>query len=129
VANAVIPVVVPGSARQPLTGRGICYDEPTMVEVELGCPSENMPQVFEAAATELGLLIKRSSLAKYPGSVHWHLTYPGEKGTLEATWWPSRDRLWLAISDRRRADWQAELVRRLEIQFPATPGSGRTPQK
>jgi hypothetical protein len=59
---------------------------------------------FEDRCSKMGLLVKRLELKKFPGCTHWHLTKPGETGTLEATWW--RGRLWLSVHDNRKAEWQ-----------------------
>lgn len=74
--------------------------------------------LLEAIATELGLVVRlRSTLATYPGSIHWHFQRPGERGTLELTWWPSGGRLWLKVHPMRSAPWiegcVAEWVARL----------------
>jgi hypothetical protein len=53
---------------------------------------------------ELGIYL-RCSLKSYPGSVHWHVIRPGERGTLEVTWWPQRRRLWLKHQAGRGGEW------------------------
>ena len=78
-----------------------------------------MVAVFEACLQQLGLSFKRMSLAKYPGSTHWHIQRPGEKGTLEATWWPSEERLWLSVHANRRGDWQAAVIGEISDLFHA----------
>lgn len=62
--------------------------------------------LFEARCRELGLAHKRLDLKKYPGASHWHLTKDGEKGTLEATFWPAKNRLWLSVHANRTSPWQ-----------------------
>jgi len=54
----------------------------------------------------MGLVFKRLSLKKFPGSVHWHITKPGEKGTLEATWWEGK--FWFSVHENRMGQWQHE---------------------
>jgi hypothetical protein len=83
-----------------------------MVEHELPLKPSFSDEGFETVARQLGLIVKRMSLAKYPSSVHWHLSRPGHKGVLEATWIPGR-RLWLSVHENRRADWQDEAIRQI----------------
>ncbi len=47
----------------------------------------------------------RQSLKTKPGSVHYHLTCPGQTGTLELTIWPERQLIWLSVHANRAADW------------------------
>ena len=89
-----------------LSAGGICYDVASMTEVELPVPHGDVVALFEAAALGFGLAVERGTLRKYPGCTHWHLTTPGQKGTLEVTWWPARNRLWLGTHANRRAAWQ-----------------------
>lgn len=63
----------------------------------------------------LGLLeTMKSTLAKYPGSVHWHFKKPRASGILEVTYWPSGNRLWISVQRGRRADWLEEFVPSME---------------
>jgi hypothetical protein len=50
------------------------------------------------------------TLATYPGCTHWHLRKPKHSGTLEVTWWPSENRLWLSVQSGRRAEWIEDVV-------------------
>jgi hypothetical protein len=81
-----------------------------MTEIELTVPTGEVVASFEAVAHAAGLSIHRGSLSKYKGSTHWHLTKPGERGTLEATWWPDNNRLWLAVHANRKAAWQEAAI-------------------
>jgi hypothetical protein len=81
-----------------------------MTEFELTSPSDDVIAAVERYANNLGLDVQRGSLRKYPGSTHWHFTMPGQKGTLECTWWPAKDRLWLATHANRTADWQPTVI-------------------
>jgi len=65
------------------------------------------PALIEQAITEAGLLAQRLELRGYPDATHWHIRWPGAKGTLELTYWPMRSRLWFAIHANRRAEWIA----------------------
>jgi hypothetical protein len=93
-----------------------------MHEIELEPPPDDIAAAIEAAAFEAGVKIHRGSLARYPGSIHWHFTRAGEKGTLEATWWPSKNRLWLSIHSNRAAAWQDDAVRTLQALLSSQPG-------
>ena len=73
-----------------------------------------------AAAVERGCaaagLARRSrgTLTKYPGCVHWHYELRGRPGTLEITYWPKKERLWIKIHPRRRAGWMDEIIPRVK---------------
>ena len=54
-----------------------------------------------------------STLNTYPGSTHWHLKKPGERGTLEFTYWPKKGRAWFAVHARRNADWIPSAIERI----------------
>ena len=41
----------------------------------------------------------------HPGSIHWHVGRPRERGVLEITLWPQARRLWLAVHKGRDALW------------------------
>jgi len=78
-----------------------------VTEIELSPPVGNVADAVESVAADLGLKTAiRISLKKYPGSIHWHFSSPGQRGTLECTWWPDGNRLWLAIHANRKGDWQ-----------------------
>ncbi len=65
---------------------------------------------LERILTELGLGFKRLSLKTLPAAVHWHITKPGEKGTLEATWDLDAEAFWLCTRANRYATWQDEVI-------------------
>lgn len=66
---------------------------------------------IEGAAAHYGLQIgMRGTLRTYPGSQHWHLHKPDERGTLEITLWPAGTRVWFSVQAGRRAEWIADLV-------------------
>ena len=90
-------------------------------EIELKAQHEpgGLVEKFEAIAAELSLEINRMSLGKFPGCTHWHLRSPGQGGTLEATWWPARGRLWLSVHTNREAAWQESAISRLLLEFDA----------
>lgn len=67
---------------------------------------------------DLGLMIaSRSTLAMYPGSVHWHVKKPSHTGTLEITWWPMERRLWLSVHANRSGDWVDNAVMRVKEEL------------
>jgi|GEM_PF-2470582 len=89
-----------------------------MDRVDLLPPGDgNVVEAFEEACKKHGLKAHRGSLEKYPESTHWHVTSPGQKGTLEATWWPTNQRLWLEIRANRRADWMLPVIEALMMKF------------
>jgi len=59
----------------------------------------------------------KSTLATYPGSLHWHFKRGGQKGTLEITWWEQASRLWFKVSKGRTADWIMETIPSLKEQI------------
>jgi hypothetical protein len=88
-----------------------------MLEVELAPPAVAPDAALEAFALELGLLVQRGTLKSYPGCAHWHLTIPRHRGTLEATWWPAKNRLWLSVHANRQAPWQAGVIEQFRGRF------------
>ncbi|HLV98591.1 MAG TPA: hypothetical protein VKT82_07940 [Ktedonobacterales bacterium] len=59
----------------------------------------------------------RGTLHTYPGSLHWHFEKPGERGTLEVTLWPARQRLWLSVQAGRRARWIEDALPHIKAQL------------
>lgn len=59
----------------------------------------------------------RGTLRAYPGSLHWHVEKPGERGTLEVTLWPAKPRLWLAVQAGRRARWIEEALPQIKAHI------------
>jgi hypothetical protein len=52
--------------------------------------NEQLVSLIEKAAALYGLQVRmKGTLRIYPGSQHWHLYKPGERGTLEVTLWPA----------------------------------------
>jgi len=88
------------------------------MRIDLLPPAEGDPVLlFEAECAKLGLRAHRGTLAKYEESVHWHITRPGTKGTLEATWWPTNHAFWLEVRTNRRADWMPPIIEALKARF------------
>ncbi len=72
---------------------------------------EQLATSIEEAAAHYGLQIRiRGTLRTYPGSQHWHLHKPGERGTLEITLWPAGKRVWFKVQAGRRAEWIADII-------------------
>ena len=81
------------------------------VAVNPAAREEQLTSSVEAAAAHYGLQIRmRGTLRTYPGSQHWHLHKPGERGTLEVTLWPAGKRVWFSVQAGRRAEWIADIV-------------------
>lgn len=99
-----------------------------MTEIEVPItsrtPWEVLSEILERCFTAEGLTITmRGTLASYRGSIHWHLKHPGCPGTLEATLWTPKRRVWFSIHDNRRADWMDRTVERLRAAIGREAGS------
>jgi len=65
----------------------------------------------ERCCRRLGLVQgMKTTLAKHPGSTHWHYKRASQSGTLEITVWPSKRRIWITVQDGRRAEWITEML-------------------
>jgi hypothetical protein len=104
--HAYLPRILPGGSQCPVPAR-----------IDLQPPAKNVEQAFEDACAELGLKIHRGTLAKYEESVHWHLNMSRQKGTLEATWWPTNHKLWLEVRANREAEWMKPVIDSLVGKF------------
>jgi hypothetical protein len=98
-----------------------------MYELEIPLPARlsagRATALVEVMAAAEGLEIRlRGTLARYPGSLHWHLGLPSTRGTLEVTYWPARNRLWLAVQEGRRAEWIEAALPRLRAALVPAPG-------
>ena len=90
-----------------------------MIEIEIPLPDSafpsRVPRIVESACDEAGLkLTLKSTLATYPGCVHWHYQRGKERGTLEITWWPAKRRLWFKVARNRRGEWIEKAVPQLK---------------
>jgi len=84
------------------------YVDPAEIE-------EQLAPLLEGAIAHYGLQIRiRRTLRTYPGSLHWHVHKPGDRGTLEITLWPAGKRVWFSVHDGRRAEWIGDIVPRLK---------------
>ena len=86
------------------------------MEIEL-VPGSGVSDRVEKLIRRLELRSEILDLNQYPGSTHWHLKKQGVKGTLEITWWPKQNRLWLEIRENREAAWQQKIVDALTDEF------------
>ncbi len=76
---------------------------------------EKLAPLLEGAVVHYGLVIRmRGTLRTYPGSQHWHVRKPGERGTLEVTFWPAGKRVWFSVQAGRCAEWIADIVPQLK---------------
>ena len=80
------------------------------LSIDGGILPEDVPATLEQTASWAGLVAERGSLKSYPGSTHWHFRRPGSRGTLEATWFPHTERLWLSYHENRYAPWMDDMV-------------------
>ena len=103
-----------------------------MQEVEFqvpgGCDLANAENLIEHVCAALDLRpVMKSTLASYPGSVHWHYKRGKEKGTLELTVAPGSRRIWAQVHTTRGGAWIAEVLPRVrqEIQQGLTRFLGR----
>ena len=69
---------------------------------------------FEREAAALGLCVKRMAVAQ-ADTLHWHLSMPSKRGTLEAT--RSSSGWELFVRSNRAADWQAAVVKALLLRL------------
>jgi len=80
-----------------------------------GTSRVDLREVIEEAAQASGLLTTQvTTLAKYPGCIHWHFKRGKGRGTLEATYWPDQKRAWVSYRSGREADWIAPAIQQLK---------------
>lgn len=85
------------------------------VHVDPAGMEEQLAPLLEGVIAHSGLQIRsRRTLRTYPGSQHWHVHKPGERGTLEITLWPEGKRVWFSVHDNRRAEWMGDIVPQLK---------------
>jgi hypothetical protein len=78
----------------------------------------NLEKTIEHLCQTAGLSITlKTTSAKFPGSIHWHLKKGRERGTLEVTLWPSQNKLWFSMQDGRSADWVMPAAHQLKAQL------------
>lgn len=98
-----------------------------MQEIVVSLPPEPDFKAIEQLIDQLclaeGLVCRlKSSLKKYPGSVHWHFKREGQGGILEITLWPQAGRLWFILREGRRAAWVDEIIPALQRKLEKAVG-------
>ncbi len=90
----------------------------------------DVERALAVTCAEMGLRIGlKSTLASYPGSLHWHLTREDQRGTLEVTFVPQPTRMWIAVHANRQSSWTDEAVARFPVLLQrslAQPASEET---
>jgi hypothetical protein len=86
-----------------------------MTEIDMNLPpnysASDLPPIIERVCLAAGLTITHTTtLAQYPGSIHWHLKRGKQPGTLEITWWETKQRLWFKVAAGRTGEWMEELL-------------------
>ena len=81
-----------------------------MVELNIEIPEDTDAAILIDAVERVCLAHNlnctlKGTLRQYPGSVHWHFKKGKQKGTLEITWWESKNHLWFKVADRRTGKW------------------------
>ena len=104
-----------------------------MIHHEIDLPSyvgslmveQAVNSVCEVAGLSVGL---QTTLASYPGCVHWHWKMAQERGTLEVTFWPKQNRLWISVHANREANWTdaaaLDAAASLQAIFGVRPSEG-----
>ena len=92
-----------------------------MQEVEFqvpgGCDLASAENLIEHVCAALDLQpAMKSTLASYPGSVHWHYKRGKEKGTLELTLAPGSRRIWAQVHINRNGAWIEEVLPRVRAE-------------
>jgi hypothetical protein len=80
-----------------------------------------LSETIDEISAEQGLSIRmKKPVAKFSGSIHWHLKKGRERGTLEVTLLPVKRGLWFSMHENRSADWVMyaahEFQRRIEAE-------------
>jgi hypothetical protein len=83
-----------------------------MVNVDVKTYGPDVGAAVYAAAAALNLTVASDGgLRKYPGSRHWHIKNGKGSGTLEVTYWPDKNRLWVTYHSNRVGDgWVEEMA-------------------
>jgi hypothetical protein len=89
--------------------------EEIVIHVPERITSDKIVWAIDKVILDLGLVVSmRGALKSFPGSTHWHVKRGRERGTLEATWWPQRRKLWIKVQARRTAPWIDEIAPRFK---------------
>jgi hypothetical protein len=105
-----------------------------MQEVDFEIPDSvsisSMDAAIEIFCEHEGLEISlKSTLATYPGSVHWHFRKPGERGTLEITSYAAGKRIWAKIQNGRRAEWIEPTLTKIKHRIESSTHHSATDHK
>ena len=90
-----------------------------MLEIEVPPPHNHVRDAVYSLAQMRGLVVTMDiGLRSYQGGSHWHLRKPKASGTLEVTYWPARDRLWVTYHANRVGDgWVEEGAPQFAIEL------------
>ena len=80
-------------------------------EIALTCPRapERVETAVQRAAEAVSAQVTLTgTLKSYPGSRHWHIQAPPRRGTVEVTFWPERNALWVSVHANRMGEWAGE---------------------
>jgi hypothetical protein len=93
-----------------------------MIEVELQISDSFEPEIVLKVVEQVCALNEltcslRGTLVSYPGSIHWHFKQGKQRGTLEITWWESRNRLWFKVVSGRTSEWIIKSIPQLKEQI------------
>jgi hypothetical protein len=93
-----------------------------MIEVNIEVPEDVETVILTESVENVCLshdlhCTLKGTLTSYPNSVHWHFKKAKQKGTLEITWWESKNRLWFKVTDGRQAKWIEESMLQIKEEL------------
>ena len=93
-----------------------------MVELSIEIPEKGNTVLLRDVIERVGrahnlTCTLKGTLAKYPGSLHWHFKKGKQKGMLEITWWGSKNRLWFKVADGRTGAWIDETMSQMKEEI------------
>ena len=95
------------------------------IAVAPGVPLAQIAQKIEDFVETAGLRVTtRTTLAEYPGSIHWHIKRGKEAGTLEATLFNRERRVGLNVRKGREGVWTAEALEALSAALAGIKSVG-----
>ena len=84
------------------------------IAIAPGVPLAQVAQNIENFVEAAGLRVTtRTTLAEFPGSIHWHIKRGKEAGTLEATLFNRERRIGLNVRKGREGVWTAAALEAL----------------
>jgi hypothetical protein len=95
------------------------------IDLPKGYPLADAAQLIETCAGAEALRVsQRTTLAQYPGSIHWRFKRGKESGTLEVTLLNRERRILLAVPENRAGAWTEAVLERLsdEMRRQLEPG-------